>query len=103
MQPLKEQEPSVPINILQNSYEAASNEVLPMNNAKSPTLENLPRNKRKRSSESSDENSESSETVLPPRNKKKRRSDNQPTENHHPAAKKDKLYCICKTRYDPKK
>jgi len=58
-------------------------------------------NKRKRNESSDNESNESSE-ILPPRNKKKRRSE--ANENNHPhAVKKDKLYCICKTRYDPKK
>ncbi len=61
-------------------------------------------NKRKR--HESDENNESNTNsnltennfAHPPKPKKKRRSSGQ-----NPSVKKDKLYCICKTRYDPKK
>ena len=60
-------------------------------------------NKRKR--RESDETNESNLTIVenaqPPKAKKKRRSSGG---QHMPATvKKDKLYCICKTRYDPKK
>ena len=98
-----------PTSILQNSYEVASTvETIPVNNvvsrrSPSPTMNN----KRKRNESSDNESNESSAgTVLPPRNKKKRRSEggNANENNRLPAAvKRDKLYCICKTRYDPKK
>lgn len=56
----------------------------------------------KRKRRESDESNESSPASVaggmqPPKNKKKRRSSGQP------GVKRDKLYCICKTRYDPKK
>jgi len=70
----------------------------------SPTFVN---NKRKRNDSSDNESNESSEggTVLPPRNKKKRQSSG--ASNALPplpeGVKREKLYCICKTPYDPKK
>merc|ERR1712029_201582 len=98
-----------PASILQNSYEVASTvETIPVNNvvqrSPSPTFVN---NKRKRNDSSDNESNESSEggTVLPPRNKKKRQSSG--AGNALPplpeGVKREKLYCICKTPYDPKK
>ena len=98
-----------PASILQNSYEVASTvETIPVNNvvqrSPSPTFVN---NKRKRNDSSDNESNESSEggTVLPPRNKKKRQSSG--ASNALPplpeGVKREKLYCICKTPYDPKK
>ena len=87
---------SPPANLLQNSYEAiASGGGVAAPVAASDLLNNEVNNKRKR--HESDDTSESSGTPQPPKSKKKRRSSGQAT------VKKDKLYCICRTRYDPKK
>ena len=77
-----------PATLLQNSYEAIASGGEILNNIEI-------NNKRKR--HDSDDTSESSGTPQPPKAKKKRRSSGQAS------VKKDKLYCICKTRYDPKK
>ena len=99
-------EPLPPTSLLQNSYEAASTylEAAPVNNVRSPSpaQQHHPMGNLKRKRHESDEtNNESTSPNFsgPPKNKRKRRSSGQQPSH----VKKDKLYCICKTRYDPKK
>ena len=61
-------------------------------------------NKRQRnaSSESSEGSNDNTLEIIqePPKKKKKRRSSGQASST---SVKKDKVYCICRTKYDPKK
>ena len=67
-----------------------------MNNKRTTT------NTNKRQRNASSESSEGSidKQIQPPKKKKKRRSSGQAAST---TVKKDKLYCICRTKYDPKK
>merc|ERR1719189_3465799 len=93
-----------PANLLQNSYEAISSgdlhnnsNIVEMNNKRTA-------NKRQRnaSSESSEGSNDNTLEIIqePPKKKKKRRSSGQASST---SVKKDKVYCICRTKYDPKK
>ena len=72
-----------------------------MNNKRTATTTNTNKRPRNASSESSEGSIDNKLEILqPPKKKKKRRSSGQGASS---TVKKDKLYCICRTKYDPKK